>query len=453
MAAPLDPVERVRRLAALVERGEASHMTVIADDLVINVSALSTFKVSEIEVHGSLEQAYANAMAELNDVDERAAAAASWRARSKTTEHARIAFNAERGETIKWSAFKTLLQRAADRGLDGSTPVPIPLGQVVKGLSTMSALNPQTGEWEEKVKWTKTKSEPSTAADAVQAFTEALKKIPPARPMTNQVKNRSSALLNTLIVTDLHIGQASDPEEGGAVWDCAEASRVLIGCADICLRGAPPAKTLLIGVLGDYLDYEGPINQTFTSQHASPSKDGFHRMVDTATEIGSHLVTRGLETHEEVVLAVVDGNHDPASAIWFRRAFEMFYRNEPRVKVLFGNTRGAPHCAYQHGGVMLGFSHQHLLKSDKLPGMFSDEYAPMWGQTKHREAHCGHLHNEKVETHQGMTVYQHPTLAARSRHVSRHSWNSPRSIQLTTYHEVTGRGYQVRATPEMLEAS
>src|SRR5690349_14809464 len=71
---------------------------------------------------------------------------------------------------VAWSTFQNRLMRAAERGLDGSVPKALPLGQRVKGISTLYKQNPVTGEWDERLQWVKTKDDPS-----LQTFTDAIR--------------------------------------------------------------------------------------------------------------------------------------------------------------------------------------------------------------------------------------------------------------------------------------
>jgi hypothetical protein len=448
----MTPLERVRRLAALVERGDTTLLAQIAEDLGLGADTLSKFAQHARADHGDLAAALEAARAELGDEDARCAAAADCRARSKTQDAARRLFNRERGEDLKWVAFRNLLLRAADRGLDGSTPAPPPPGQVIKGLSTMHTRDPDTGALREAVVWTKTTRDRADPADAIRRAADALRSVTRLPPIKPPVKPMRAALLNHIVVTDLHIGQESDPLESGAPWSLAEAERVACGCFDLLLAAAPPAETLLIAFLGDYLDFEGSPPQTFTSRHPLPNAGCFLSMVEMASRIARRLIDRGLQTHGRVVVAAVDGNHDPVSAIWLRHLLQVAYEREPRVSVLFGEPRAAPHCAWRFGAVMLGYAHQHLTKSAELPNLFRDTYRAMYGGTAHCHIHCGHLHHFKVETHGAVKVYQHPTLAAKSRHIARLGYAADRAMRLMTYHRDGPDRWGAQVTPEMLIA-
>lgn len=453
MPAPLDPVEKVRRLTAMVERGESTLRARIAEDLGLPANVLASYAAEARAGYGDLAAALESARAELSDDDARAAAASECMARAKTVEHARLLFNGDRGDDIKWGAFKRLLVRAAERGLDGSTPAPPPPGQVVKGLSTMHVRDPETGAMRESVVWTKTRQDAPDPADAIRRASEALRRAPRLAPIPHVAKPRRAALLNKIVVTDSHIGQESTVRETGALWSVDEAERVTLGAVNYLMSVAPPAETALVAFLGDYLDFEGPPPQTFTSHNPLPNSASFPAMVEAGARIARAVIDLALTRHDRVKVVALDGNHDPASAPWMRVLLAAVYEREPRVEVVFGKPRDAPHVAYQHGKTMLGFAHQHLTKSSELPQMFRDEYREMFGATTHCEVHCGHLHHYKVESYGAVKVHQHPTLAARSRHIARHGYAEDRGMRLATFHEDGGRRFEALFMPQMLEVA
>jgi hypothetical protein len=102
---------------------------------------------------------------------------------------------------------------------------------------------------------------------------------------------------------------------------------------------------------------------------------------------------------------------------------------------------------------MLAFHHGHKKKNDQLPILFASQYPGIWGATTKRYAHTGHRHHGEAKEHSGMTVTQHPTLAARDAYAARGGWISERQASAITYHSHYGRVGEVVVCPEMLEAA
>jgi hypothetical protein len=151
--------------------------------------------------------------------------------------------------------------------------------------------------------------------------------------------------------------------------------------------------------------------------------------------------------HEVVHVILAEGNHDIASSVWLRHMFKALYENEPRITV---NDNELPYYVYQHGRVMLAFHHGHLSKNAALPLLFAAQFPAMWGETTKRYVHTGHRHHKDEKEHPGVTVVQHPTLAARDAYAARGGWISEREATAMTYHSQFGLVARNTVTPEML---
>ena len=136
-----------------------------------------------------------------------------------------------------------------------------------------------------------------------------------------------------------------------------------------------------------------------------------------------------------------------ASSVWLRVLFKALFENEPRVEVV---DSPLPYYCLQHGKTMLGFHHGHLKKNDQLPMLFAAQFSQMWGLTTKRYAHTGHRHHVEEKEHSGMTVVQHPTLAARDAYAARGGWIAERQVSCITYHKAYGQVSKVTIVPEML---
>jgi hypothetical protein len=144
---------------------------------------------------------------------------------------------------------------------------------------------------------------------------------------------------------------------------------------------------------------------------------------------------------------MAEGNHDMASSVWLRVMFRALYENEPRVEVIDSEL---PYYVYQHGKTMLAFHHGHLKKNDQLPILFAAQFPKVWGDTTKRYAHCGHRHHAEEKEHSGLTVIQHPTLAARDAYAARGGWIAERAVTAITYHSEFGQVARNTVVPEML---
>jgi len=320
----------------------------------------------------------------------------------------------------------------------------VPDPYVVKGVSTYyDKEGKPAGQW---VKSTLDDAKRGAAMQAaVAAMAEDLPRLlPTAAPVQTQ-----ETLLNLFTLTDTHIGALSWAQETGADWDLHIAEATLVGCFEHMIRAAPPARTALVNQLGDFMHYDSMTPVTPLHGNILDADGRFSKMVATAIRVLRRVVDLALAKHEQVVLLIAEGNHDMASSVWLRQMFKALYENEPRVQVIDSEL---PYYAHQHGETMLAFHHGHLKKNDQLPLLFAAQFPKLWGNTTKRYAHTGHRHHVEEKEHSGMTVHQHPTLAARDAYSARGGWIAERQVAALTYHSRFGEVARNTVTPEMLDA-
>jgi len=316
-------------------------------------------------------------------------------------------------------------------------------GYVIKGVSTLfdSAGNVRS-------QWVKTKIDDQMRDIALRAAAAALAEELPRLEALPGPKRAKYNLCNLFTFTDCHVGMMAWHREGGADWDLKIAERTLIGCFEQLVESAPSARVAVINQLGDFMHYDGLESITPQHGHILDADGRFSKMVATSIRILRRIVDIALMKHEDVHLIIAEGNHDIASSVWLRQMFAAIYENEPRMKV---NDSELPYYVYQHGKVMLGFHHGHLKKIEQFPLMFAAEFPQMWGETTRRYGHAGHRHHKHELELSGMTVTQHPTMAARDAYAARGGWIASRAATSVTYHSVNGQCGSNTVYPEQLE--
>jgi hypothetical protein len=255
------------------------------------------------------------------------------------------------------------------------------------------------------------------------------------------------ATLYTL--TDCHVGMLAWHREGGADWDLSIAERTLIGCFEAMVAASPAAELGIVNQLGDFLHFDGLQALTPTSGHILDADSRFEKMVETAIRVLRRVIDLALVKHARVSVVLAEGNHDLASSVWLRKLFAALYENEPRLTVI---DSALPYYAIEHGKTLLCFHHGHLKKNDQLPILFAAQFPEAWGRTTKRYAHTGHRHHVEEKEHSGMTVIQHPTLAARDAYAARGGWIAERQATALTYHRLYGKVASNTVCPEMLAA-
>lgn len=255
-------------------------------------------------------------------------------------------------------------------------------------------------------------------------------------------------LCNLYTFTDYHLGMYAWHNEGGADWDLAIAERTLLGAMRAMVEQSPAAHAAVINIQGDFLHTDGKLPLTPASKNILDADSRYPKIRRSAIRLIRELVRMSLERHQDVHLIIAEGNHDEEGAGWLSDLFAVHYEEEPRLRV---NDSDLPFYVFQWGETMLGVHHGHKVKNEQLPLLFAAQFPEVWGATRRREIHCGHRHHRDEKEYNGVTVVQHPTLAARDAYAARGGWIADRAAQAITYHKRFGQVGRVMVCPEMIE--
>ena len=357
-------------------------------------------------------------------------------------------YAAARAEGVHRKTFQTSIEqvkkKAALRGFspDHDMTRTVPDGYQVKGVSTYyNADGKPSGQW------VKSSADELRRQEIIQATFDAMAN---DLPRVDKIVYKGvpiQTLCNLYTMTDCHVGMLAWHKEGGEDWDLKIAERTLTGCFEQMVMSSPEAGTGIVAQLGDWLHFDGMAAVTPTNHHVLDADGRFSKIVEVSVRILRRLVDFALARHKKVIVLMAEGNHDLVSSIWLRTIFRALYENEPRIFVIDSEL---PYYVHQHGETMIAFHHGHLKKNDALPMLFAAQFPKVWGTTTKRYAHTGHRHHVEEKEHSGMTVVQHPTLAARDAYAARGGWLAERQVSAITYHAKWGQVSKITVIPEML---
>jgi hypothetical protein len=318
-----------------------------------------------------------------------------------------------------------------------------PVGFAIKGTTTL-----QDHEGKVRLQWVKTDRDAEKQAELMRLAVDALCEEIPRQKIAKPAAGTLGHLCNVYTLTDSHVGMlAWDAETQSGDWDLAIAEQTLVGCFAAMVEASPKAGTCVVAQLGDFLHYDGHIPVTPTHAHVLDADSRFAKMVKIAIRILRRVIDMALQRHDKVIVLMAEGNHDLASSVWLRAMFAALYENEPRIHVI--DSELLYYC-HQHGETMLAWHHGHLKKNAELPLTFAAQFPKVWGSTVKRYCHTGHRHHVEEKEHSGMTVIQHPTLAARDAYAARGGWIADRQVTSITYSDKFGQVARNTVTPEML---
>ena len=322
---------------------------------------------------------------------------------------------------------------------------PVPEGYVAKGVSTY-----YNAEGKPSGQWVKASLSHEALVDAMREAVEGFKgEIDSTSPIVAPAAS-DEHLCNLYTFTDYHLGMLAWHKEGGSDWNISIAERTIIAALQQMIEQSPKAHTAVINIQGDFLHTDGKTPVTPASKHVLDADSRFPKIRKSAIRVIRSMVNMSLHRHQEVHLIIAEGNHDEEASGWLADLFSVHYEEEPRVTV---NDSVLPFYVFEWGATMLGIHHGHKVKNESLPLLFAAQFPQQWGRTTRREIHCGHRHHRDEKEYNGVTVVQHPTLAARDAYAARGGWIADRAAWAITYHKRFGAVGRVMITTEMLEAS
>lgn len=211
-----------------------------------------------------------------------------------------------------------------------------------------------------------------------------------------------------LNVPDLHLGKlAWSRETGYGNYDTKIALETFRVALDVLLSRVSHYKfdSILFVVGNDLLHSDDAEGRTTSGTYVNT--DGrYHKTFIAARDMLIEAVER-LRLLAPVKVLSCPGNHDSLAAWHVTDSLECYFHNYEDVEV--DNTPRARKY-HQYGKVMLMFTHGHTGKRADYPLTMAAEEPQMWGETKYREAHTGHIHQTKTEELHGVRVRVLPAL-------------------------------------------
>ena len=328
----------------------------------------------------------------------------------------------------KWVArdiIKNIKRRAAMQGHspDHDMVHTVPDGFAVKGVSTY-----YNDEGKPVGQWVKSASDKERQLEiALEAFKAGLLDEIDGlhRPVKAPEATKNEDRLSAYLIGDHHLNALCwSPETGGDDWDTNIAQDVLIKAVDKLVSAAGDAEVGALINLGDFLHANSGDNKT--AKGTPVDVDGrLGRVIRVVGNLFKVLITRMLETHKEVWLINVRGNHDPDASLWLNEMMRLYFHNEPRVKV-FDNFSKWIH--FEWGQTLVVMHHGDRIKTQALYEAVTRDYAEEWGRSKYRYLYHGHIHHRTVTEMGGLHLESFGVLCPPDAYHSASGYGSARSM-------------------------
>lgn len=320
----------------------------------------------------------------------------------------------------------------------------VPDGYVVKGVSTYYSEDGSI-----KGQWVKSTLSSQNQQQIKEAFLQSfLEDIPRMTKTKFDGKEVSPELLNVYVYGDPHIGLRTWEEETETNHDLNSSINLFTSAHADLVKRSPASETAIILNLGDYFHADDGRNITLRSGHVLDVDGRYQKVRIVGFKILRAMIEMCLQKHKKVIVWNIQGNHDDYSAIDLSLWLSVAYEDEPRIHIETSPNRFYFH---QHGEVMLAATHGDTCKPAMIQGVMAADKSEMWGQTKFRYAHMGHIHHKTLKDEAGVAVETHRVLQPNDLYSHMAGYRSQRDAQCITYHSKHGEYARVMVNPSIVE--
>lgn len=322
----------------------------------------------------------------------------------------------------------------------------VPDGFNVKGVSTY-----YNDEGKPVGQWVKSASDKERQLEiALEAFKAGfLEEIDGLyKPVQSPEAAKEADRLSAYLIGDHHLNALCwSPETGGDDWDTNIAQDVLIKAVDKLVSVAGDSEVGALINLGDFLHANTSENKT--GKGTPVDVDGrLGRVIRIVGNLFKILITRMLETHKEVWLINVRGNHDPDASLWLNEMMRLYFHDEPRVKV-FDNFSKWIH--FEWGETLVVLHHGDRVKTQALYEAVTRDYAEEWGRTRYRYLYHGHIHHRTVTELGGLHLESFGVLCPPDSFHSASGYGSARSMSCVILDKKYGEHSRFKVGIEALQ--
>lgn len=309
----------------------------------------------------------------------------------------------------------------------------------LKGTSTL-----YDAEGNVKLQWVK--EEPDKKRYQEELL-ERLKLEMPKAPHIQRAKiNLDEKHLSLYPVGDPHMGLLTWGLEVGADWDLRIANEMHLRAIGRLSEGTR-ARTGLLAFMGDNMHYDSFETLTPKSKNQLDSDSRFSKVAWRTVAVVRSMINQALMVHEEVLVIILRGNHDPSSSVMLELAIKLAYEDQPRVKVLTSPKQFQYH---QFGKVLFGFTHGDSVRMERLPILMAADQPEAWGASLFRYWWTGHIHQRKVLDAPGVVVESLRILAPADAWGYGSGYRPHRAAIRVDYDSRGGEFRREMVTPELL---
>ncbi len=285
--------------------------------------------------------------------------------------------NTRFGVDLTISAVFSRIKSLKNKGklpLDSGNSVPI--NEQLKGTSTL-----YDSEGEVKLQWVKTDVAKETLLEQFDLAIDLLiNRIEPVKPTAAPVITDEQSM-TVYTIGDAHIGMLAHQAETGNDNDLKIVETDLLAAMKLLVAQSSPTQEAFIVDVGDWFHSDNQGNTTAKSNNKLDVDGRYHKVLDVGLHLSTKLIDNALKKHQTVRWRSAIGNHDEHSSIMLTAFIKAYYRNEPRVIV---HDTPNVFMYHQFGVNLIGITHGHTVKPDKLGEIMAVDCEHLWSDTKYR---------------------------------------------------------------------
>jgi len=174
------------------------------------------------------------------------------------------------------------------------------------------------------------------------------------------------------------------------------------------VQGAYKIRKLVFVIGNDYFNTDNYHNQT-TNHTPQEINVPWHKAYETGFDLLVEVITKLSYEAEELIVVLVQGNHDRTKSFYLAHALEVYFKNWSNIYFLRENSNTK---FLVLGSTFIGYHHGNHVKIDGLPLYFATEEksSSSFGLAKYREVHTGDKHFYMAKDIQGVRIQQIPSM-------------------------------------------
>ena len=273
-------------------------------------------------------------------------------------------------------------------------------------------------EWEEKVKWVKTKDESklfvkkksvvvSDETDFKKEFTDFLENAFKEKVFNwnyqDKLYETNPEMCLVLCLFDVHIGRESYKHYTDDITNLQTQQDEFVKAINTLTESLPYDKLekIILPIGNDFFNIDTPQGTTTRGTPQDNTKD-LHSMFYTGLNLLTE-VSVYLSSLAPVELILIPGNHDTVTSSYLATALKMIFKDNLRVSV---DDSPISRKYRQYGQTTIGFAHGEL-KMEKYAELLPYEAKEMFATSKWYEYLLGDKHHEKMIQKEDGVVVRH----------------------------------------------